>query len=144
MYKRQSSVSATQARLGGEPLDASFWTSLRDHRHAFFQRQKGQALWRLSLPPNTTPLNLDIAESDIFYDWAGCQRWVKTTLDADTLRAACKAVGGHATCYTPHAQGGAVEPFTPLNPVVEKYHRNLKAELDAHGIFNPGRLYAAF
>ena len=140
----KSSVQATQERLGGESLDPSFWTSLRDHRHAFFQRQEVQALWRLSLPPNTAPLNLDIAENDIFYDWAGCQRWVKTALDADTLRAACKAVGGHATCYTPHAQGGAVEPFTPLNAVVEKYHRNLKAELDAHGIFNPGRLYAAF
>jgi glycolate oxidase FAD binding subunit len=140
----RSSVQATQQRLGGESIDPSFWASLRDHRHAFFQRQEGQALWRLSLPPNTAPLNLDIAESDIFYDWAGCQRWVKTALEADTLRAACQAAGGHATCYTPHAQGGAVEPFTPLNAVVEKYHRNLKAELDAHGIFNPGRLYAAF
>ncbi|WP_339934323.1 glycolate oxidase subunit GlcE [Vreelandella glaciei] len=140
----KSSVQATQDRLGGESLDSSFWTSLRDHSHPFFQLNDGQALWRLSLPPNTAPLNLDIAETDIFYDWAGSQRWVKTALDADTLRAACKAVGGHATCYTPHAQGGAVEPFTPLNAVVEKYHRNLKAELDAHGIFNPGRLYAAF
>jgi glycolate oxidase FAD binding subunit len=140
----KSSVSATQAHLGGEPLDASFWTLLRDHTHAFFKLDDGRVLWRLSLPPNTPPLTLDIAETDIFYDWAGSQRWVKTSLDADTIRAACAAAGGHATCYTPHAQGGAVEPFTPLNAVVEKYHRNLKAELDAHGIFNPGRLYAAF
>ncbi|BBI53027.1 hypothetical protein HORIV_54480 [Vreelandella olivaria] len=92
--------------------------------------------------PNSAPLALDIPESDIFYDWAGSQRWVKTTLDADTLRAACAAVGACHLLY-PHAQGGAAEPFTPLNAVVEKYHRNLKAELDAHGIFNPGRLYAA-
>ncbi|TVU90127.1 glycolate oxidase subunit GlcE [Vreelandella titanicae] len=140
----KSSVAATQASLGGEPLDASFWRELRDHSHAFFACNDDQALWRLSLPPNTAPLALDIPEADIFYDWAGSQRWVKTTLDADTLRAACAAVGGHATCYTPHAQGGAAEPFTPLNAVVEKYHRNLKAELDARGIFNPGRLYAAF
>ncbi|TVP49102.1 MAG: glycolate oxidase subunit GlcE [Halomonas sp.] len=140
----KSSVSATQASLGGEPLDASFWGELRDHTHAFFQLNEGQALWRLSLPPNTAPLALDIPEADIFYDWGGSQRWVKTALDADTLRAACAAAGGHATCYTPHAKGGAAEPFTPLNAIVEKYHRNLKAELDAHGIFNPGRLYAAF
>lgn len=139
-----SSVSATQAQLNGEPLDASFWTSLRDHTHDFFQLSDDQALWRLSLPPHTSPLALDIPEADIFYDWAGCQRWVKTSLDASTLRAACAAAGGHATCYTPHAQGGAADPFTPLNKVVEKYHRNLKAELDAHGIFNPSRLYAAF
>ncbi|MEA2116972.1 glycolate oxidase subunit GlcE [Halovibrio sp. HP20-50] len=140
----KSSVKATQERLGGEPLDADFWRELRDHRHAFFTCNEGQALWRLSLPPNSPPLALDIPDTDIFYDWAGSQRWVKTALDADTLRDTCQSVGGHATCYTPHAQGGATEPFTPLNAVVEKYHRNLKAELDVHGILNPGRLYAAF
>lgn len=139
----RSSVKATQEQLGGEPLDADFWRELRDHRHTFFQLNEGQALWRLSLPPNTVQLALDIPEVDIFYDWGGSQRWVKTSLDVETIRAACAAAGGHATCYTPHAQGGAAEPFTPLNAVVEKYHRNLKAELDAHGIFNPGRLYAA-
>ncbi|RUR37721.1 glycolate oxidase subunit GlcE [Vreelandella populi] len=139
-----SSVKATQESLGGEPLEASFWASLRDHTHDFFNVNEGQALWRLSLPPNTAPLALDIPETDIFYDWGGSQRWVKTALDAQTLRAACQAAGGHATCYTPNAQGGASEPFTPLNAVLEKYHRNLKTQLDAHGIFNPGRLYAAF
>ncbi|UXZ53447.1 glycolate oxidase subunit GlcE [Halomonas sp. 7T] len=139
-----SSVNATQERLGGEALSAEFWQQLRDQQHEFFTLSEGKSLWRLSLPPHTPRLALDIAEDDIFYDWGGSQRWVKTHLDADTLRAACQAAGGHATCYTPHAEGGAASPFTPLNPVVEKYHRNLKAELDAHGIFNPGRLYAAF
>lgn len=140
----ESSVKATRERLGGEPLEADFWTSLRDHTHDFFNVNEGQALWRLSLPPNTAPLALDIPETDIFYDWGGSQRWVKTALDAHTLRTACQAAGGHATCYTPLTQGGADEPFTPLNAVLEKYHRNLKTQLDAHGIFNPGRLYAAF
>ncbi|MDR5873599.1 glycolate oxidase subunit GlcE [Vreelandella gomseomensis] len=139
-----SSVKATRERLGGDDLDADFWQSLRDHQHDFFTPDEGQALWRLSLPPNTPPLALDIPEADIFYDWGGSQRWVKTSLDADTLRDACRAAGGHATCYTPHSQGGAESPFTPLPSVMEKYHRNLKAELDVHGIFNPGRLYAAF
>ncbi|PCF94801.1 glycolate oxidase subunit GlcE [Vreelandella nigrificans] len=139
-----SSVNATKERLGGEALPADFWQQLRDHQHGFFTLGEGQALWRLSLPPHTPPLALDIAEDDIFYDWGGSQRWVKTHLDADSLRLACQAAGGHATCYTPHTKGGAESPFTPLNSVVEKYHRNLKTELDAHGIFNPGRLYAAF
>ncbi|MYL23052.1 glycolate oxidase subunit GlcE [Halomonas alkaliantarctica] len=140
----KSSVNATRDRLGGEALDADFWRELRDLEHAFFTQNNDKALWRLSLPPNTAPLALDIPESDILYDWAGSQRFVKTSLDAETLRLACQQAGGHATCYTPAAYGGAADPFTPLNPVVEKYHRNLKAELDAHGIFNPGRLYAAF
>lgn len=140
----KSSVNATRDRLGGEVLDAAFWRELRDLEHAFFTQNNDKALWRLSLPPNTPPLTLDIPASDILYDWAGSQRFVKISLDAETLRQACHHAGGHAICYTPAAYGGAAEPFTPLNPVVEKYHRNLKAELDAHGIFNPGRLYAAF
>lgn len=139
-----SSVNATKERLGGESLSSDFWQQLRDHQHPFFRLHEGQALWRLSLPPNTPPLALDVPQSDIFYDWGGSQRWIKTSAAADTLRAVCQQAGGHATCFTPYAQGGAESPFTPLNPVIEKYHRNLKAELDAYGIFNPGRLYAAF
>lgn len=138
-----SSVAATRRELGGEPLDADFWTTLRDLRHDFFTLAPGQALWRLSLPSNTPPLALDDSHSQVLYDWAGCQRFLKTTLDGDTLRHACQAVGGHATCYTLAAQGGSDTPFTPLNPVVEKYHRRLKEQLDTRNIFNPGRLYAA-
>jgi glycolate oxidase FAD binding subunit len=141
-----SSVAATRQEIGGEPLDADFWGALRDLRHDFFALNSGQALWRLSLPPNTPPLALalDDSHSQVLYDWAGCQRFIKTTLDGATLRRACQAVGGHATCYTPADQGGSETPFTPLNPVVEKYHRRLKDQLDTRGIFNPGRLYAAF
>lgn len=139
-----SSVKATRERLGGDTLTSDFWQQLSDHQHDFFNLDEGQVLWRLSLPPNTAPLTLDIPETDIFYDWGGSQRWVKTALEAAKLREACQAMGGHATCYTPQAKGGAKAPFTPLASVVEKYHRNLKAELDTHGIFNPGRLYAAF
>ncbi|GAB2714173.1 glycolate oxidase subunit GlcE [Halomonas garicola] len=139
-----SSVEATRQELGGEPLEAGFWEALRDLSHRFFHLSPGQALWRLSLPPNTPPLTLGDSQEPVLYDWASCQRFIKTTLDGDTLRRACQAAGGHATCYTPAAAGGAEEPFTPLNPVVEKYHRRLKEQLDTRGIFNPGRLYAAF
>jgi glycolate oxidase FAD binding subunit len=136
-------VAATRQEIGGEPLDTSFWEELRDLRHEFFTLNPGQALWRLSLPANTPPLALDECHSQMLYDWAGCQRFIKTTLDGDTLRRACAAAGGHATCYTPAEQGGNNAPFTPLDPVVEKYHRRLKEQLDTRGIFNPGRLYAA-
>ncbi|WP_447895205.1 glycolate oxidase subunit GlcE [Vreelandella sp. GE22] len=135
----ESSVKATRERLGGETLEADVWTALRDHRHDFFTLEAGQTLWRASLPAHTAAL--DTGEADVFYDWAGCQRWVKTR-DGQALRQACQAKGGHATCFTPHAQGGDESPFTPLDPVVEKYHKKLKAELDTYGIFNPGRLYA--
>ncbi|KXS35069.1 MAG: Glycolate dehydrogenase, FAD-binding subunit GlcE [Halomonadaceae bacterium T82-2] len=133
-----SSVAATAERLGGDTLEAEFWNDLREQRLAFFGDDDGRALWRLSLPNNTPALALD---GDMLYDWGGAQRWLKATADAETIREAAARAGGHATCYTPHAQGGARDPFTPLSPVVAKYHRQLKAKLDPNGIFNPGRLY---
>ena len=47
------SVRAALERIGGEHLDPAFWTSLREHRLAFFDDPR--PLWRLSLP-NDTPL----------------------------------------------------------------------------------------
>ena len=38
--------------------------------------------------------------------------------------------------------GVAGSRFHPLAPTVLKIHRRLKASLDPHGIFNPGRLIA--
>lgn len=139
-----SSVAATAERLGGDDLAAGFWDDLREQRLAFFTAGEPSApLWRLSLPPNTPPLELPgTAETEVLYDWAGAQRWVKTAAQAAAIREACARVGGHASCYTPLSLGGHAEPFTPLDPVPLKYHRRLKAELDPHGIFNPGRLYA--
>lgn len=136
-----SSVAASVERLGGDALDERFWHDLREQRLAFFDDADPRPLWRLSLPPNTPPLAV---RGDTLYDWAGAQRWLRSDSEADTLREAVARADGHATCYTPHAKGGAAEPFTPLATVVAKYHRRLKAELDPHGIFNPGRLYAEF
>jgi len=133
-----SSVAATRQSIGGDELDAGFWTDLRELRLTFFSDDP-RPLWRLSLPTNTPPLELPgSAENDVLHDWAGSQRWLKSEIDGERLRDACARAGGHATCLTP----GVGEPFTPLEPVLAKYHRELKARLDPNGIFNPGRLYA--
>ncbi|TDX31740.1 glycolate oxidase FAD binding subunit [Modicisalibacter xianhensis] len=137
----RSSVAATAERLGGERLDASFWSDLREQRLAFFGDTDSRPLWRLSLPNNTPRLAID---GDTLYDWAGAQRWLRSDATSETVRDAVARAGGHATCFTPQSEGGAAEPFTPLAPVVAKYHRQLKAQLDPNGIFNPGRLYSEF
>lgn len=130
------SVEATAKSLGGEPLDNGFWTELREHRLPFFQRDTDtRPLWRLSLPLNIPPLTL---AGDWLLDWGGAQRWLRSDVPATEIRALASARGGHATCFTP----GAAEPFTPLPAALARYHRALKAQLDPHGIFNPGRLYA--
>lgn len=134
-----SSVAATAERLGGDDLDAEFWRELREQRLGFFTNDS-RPLWRLSLPNNTPALALD---GDVLYDWGGAQRWLKSNAGAEIIREAAARAGGHASCFTPHAEGGAESPFTPLAPAIAKYHRQLKAKLDPNGIFNPGRLYEA-
>ncbi|MGO4321405.1 glycolate oxidase subunit GlcE [Pseudomonas sp. KB_12] len=130
----EGSVSAAHQRFGGEVLDDQYWTALNEHQLAFFD--EGLPLWRLSLPNHTGPLALPGAQ---LIDWAGAQRWLKT--EADTVQALAHEVGGHATCYR---QGASDTPFQPLAPALLRYHRQLKAQLDPLGLFNPGRMYPEF
>lgn len=130
------SVRAALERIGGEDLDMGFWESLRDHRLAFFD--DARPLWRLSLP-NHTPLMA--LPGDVLIDWGGAQRWLKSDAAAQTLRQIASAAGGHATCFSRET---GIEPFHPIAATLMRFHRQLKARLDPHGIFNPGRMYADF
>jgi glycolate oxidase FAD binding subunit len=129
----EGSVASAHERLGGERIEGGFWARLRERQLPFFD-QPG-ALWRLSLPFNVGPLELPGAQ---LLDWAGAQRWLISTADPATIRAAVSTVGGHATCFTP---GHSDSPFQPLPAALLRYHRQLKQQLDPHGIFNPGHLY---
>ena len=128
----EGSVCAAHDRLGGERFDSGYWGELNAQRLAFFQDNR--PLWRLSLPTNT---GLLVLPGEQLIDWAGAQRWLKSSSDADTIRAIAAQVGGHATCY-----GDCDSPFQPLPAALMRYHRQLKVQLDPHGIFNPGRMYA--
>lgn len=134
----EGSVQAACTLLGGEAMDARFWASLRDHQLPFFDDPR--PLWRLSLPENTPVLALPAASppADWLIDWGGAQRWVKTEASAEELRTLAASVGGHATCYT---AGITPQPFHPLPDALLRYHRQLKARMDPHALFNPGRLY---
>ncbi|KYC20611.1 glycolate oxidase subunit GlcE [Pseudomonas sp. ABFPK] len=127
----EGSVQSARQRLGGEALDSSFWSDLREQRLAFFA---GPApLWRLSVPNTTGELDLPGQQ---LIDWGGAQRWLKSTAPAQHIREQVAKVGGHATC---HAPGAASSP--PLPAALMRYHRALKQQLDPQGVFNPGRLY---
>ncbi|WP_439878341.1 glycolate oxidase subunit GlcE [Pseudomonas prosekii] len=130
----EGSVTAAHQRLGGEPLDSGYWAQLNEQRLAFFD--EGLPLWRLSLPNNLGPLALP---GEQLIDWAGAQRWLKS--DADNIQALAHEFGGHATCFS---HGASQTPFQPLAAALLRYHRQLKAQLDPQGLFNPGRMYAEF
>jgi len=128
------SVASALDRIGGAELDPRFWHALREHRLAFFDDPR--PLWRLSLP-NASPLVP--LPGDTLLDWAGAQRWLKSDAPPATIRQIAHAAGGHATCFTPHADA---EPFAPLPTALLRFHQQLKQQLDPRGLFNPGRLYA--
>ncbi len=127
----EAAVKAARDRLGGEVLHdgAGFWRSVREQRHAFFNRPG--SLWRLSLPP-TAPLHAEPAP--VFIDWGGAQRWVFST---QAMWESAAAAGGHATRW--RAESGDV--FQPLPAGLMALHQRLKAALDPKGILNPGRLH---
>ncbi|WP_095102507.1 glycolate oxidase subunit GlcE [Pseudomonas sp. Irchel 3A5] len=130
----EGSVAAAHERLGGERIDPGYWQELNEHQLDFFT--SGLPLWRVSLPNNTGVLDVP---GEQLIDWAGAQRWLKSDADGAVIRATFSAAGGHAICYNHGLQDS---PFQPLPAPLMRYHRQLKAQLDPHGIFNPGRMYA--
>ncbi len=136
----RAAVDAAILKMGGEVLvDAdTFWDQLREHQMAFFA-DSTEGLWRLSVPSTTPVLQLP---GETLTEWGGAQRWLKTSADAKTIRAAAEAAGGHATLF----RGGdkSVGVFHPLKAPVADIHRRLKASFDPAGVFNPHRMYPDF
>ncbi len=133
----RAAVAAAEIRIGGDNVadPASLWRDLREQANTFFAEEHS-ALWRLSVPSVTPPIDLPGAQ---LIEWGGAQRWLQTSAPAATIRAAASKAGGHATLY-----GGddkSVGVFHPLAPAVAAIHRRLKTSFDPAGIFNPGRLY---
>jgi len=140
----QAAVDAAIKKIGGDALPdpEKFWDRLREQEHAFFDgvmQDKEYGLWRLSVPSIAPVLNL---QGEQCIEWGGAQRWLKTTASASAVRAVAEQAGGHATLF----KGGdkSVGVFHPLQPAVERIHRNLKNAFDPAGIFNPGRMFNNF
>ncbi len=128
----EGSVAAARERLGCETVEPGFWEALKEQRLPFFDDPR--PLWRLSLP-NACPV-LDLPGTQLV-DWGGAQRWLKSDASAEDIRSIAQKAGGHAICFD-----GGESPFHPLPEPLLRYHRQLKAQLDPQGIFNPGRMYA--
>lgn len=129
----ETAVDAAAQKIGGEVVIESqqFWLDLKERRLEFFTRT--DAVWRLSLPPATPPLELP---GDWLLDWGGAQRWLLTDAVPETVFAAAEKAGGYASCY------GAGELRLPPLPVGQlSLHQRLKHAFDPKGILNPGRQY---
>jgi glycolate oxidase FAD binding subunit len=129
-----------------EPVQvATDWMDCRNQQLPWFRARKGtQDLWRLSVP-QTTPV-LDLPESPLI-EWHGGLRWVRADRQhADQLRQVAREAGGHATLFIAASAGNewAGARFDELKPPLDRIHRNLKAQFDPAGIFNPNRMSRDF
>jgi glycolate oxidase FAD binding subunit len=133
----EPAVRAAAGRLGGEALadGDAFWSGVREQSAPFFAGP--QPLWRLAVPSATPPIALPGRQ---LIEWGGAQRWLKSEAPARQIREAAKALDGHATLF--RAADKSPGAFAPLDEVLARLHRALKAEFDPAGVLNPGRLYA--
>jgi FAD/FMN-containing dehydrogenase len=140
-----AAVDAACDRLGGTVLDpdvaVAWWRSVRDQSGEFFAMtgedlQRGESLWRLSLPATADPVKLPGRQ---FIEWNGAQRWWRTAAGAGEVRPAAQRAGGHATLLRGADKSAGV--FAPQSEALMRIHRGLKQAFDPQRIFNPGRLY---
>jgi glycolate oxidase FAD binding subunit len=111
------------------------------------------AVWRISVRPGDGPAVADSIRrsyhANVLYDWGGGLVWIAVDgavpdAGASAIRAAVRAVGGHATLVRASDQVRlAVDAFEPLPDAIMSLTRKLKAAFDPAGILNPGRMYAA-
>ena len=129
----EAAVSAAAKKIGGARMQGEpFWLAIREHSHAFFSGAR--PLWRVALPSACPPLGIG---ADTLIEWGGALRWLR--VDAGEL---ARSAGGHASLFRGGEKREAV--FAPLEPVLMRLHRQLKAAFDPAGILNPGRMYAEF
>ena len=139
----EAAVTAAQARIGGEVVEPAlaeaFWAGLRDHTDEYHAAAAqavaaGSRLWRLSVPSTCAPLAL---AGSTLVEWGGAQRWLVTDAPSETVRAAARGAGGHATVWRGDKGCGA---FDELAPPLARIHRELKQAFDPHQLFNRSRL----
>jgi glycolate oxidase FAD binding subunit len=126
----EKGVRAAQSKLGGDAMSDgdNFWRDLREQRLAFFQSSK--PLWRLSLPPATSPLDLPGA---CLIDWGGAQRWLLSDAPAAAVTDAAKHAGGYAM---PFRNGpGALTAFALLEPAARALAIEIRRAFDPHNLF---------
>jgi glycolate oxidase FAD binding subunit len=132
-----AAVEAACRTLGGATAVApeQLWLSIREQTHPAFA---GGMLWRLALPSTAAVPGLAGLRA---IEWGGGLRWYGG--EADGVRDAATAAGGHAVLYrAPESRRCREGAFAPLSPALLALHRRLKKSFDPRGILNPGRLYA--
>jgi len=123
----------------------TYWQSLRDQQHHFFQDAmfkidqtlpQPMNLWRITLPSTTGYINW---EGEQLVEKGGGQRWLLTSLPTESLRQEVAKYGGFATLYRSADKSPGV--FNPLPKPNARWQKALQDTFDPYRIFNRGRMY---
>jgi glycolate oxidase FAD binding subunit len=145
----QAACTTMLADAPGQQMDstqaASDWALCRDHQLPFFTPPApDMALWRLSVAPTADVLALPWPQ---MVEWHGGLRWLWAPREAGPqLQEAAHAAQGNATVFVA-ARADSIRAgcqFDTKNPAQQAIQRRLKTAFDPHGLFNPGRLSAAW
>ena len=122
--------SAVEQLKPEKVLDGNaYWDGLREHGLPFFGGDL--PLWRISVPPASTPWEL---KGEFLIDWGGAQHWYRTQEPAADIRRHAVAAGGHAVLFRGPPD---VEKFHPLPEAAARLQQRVSDAFDPQGIFNP-------
>jgi glycolate oxidase FAD binding subunit len=122
------------------------WALCRNQQLPFFLQTPSseRVLWRVSVAQTAPVLDLPWAQ---LVEWHGGLRWLWAPRSAaPQLSELAREYGGHATLFVAgHAcSAGAEGASSSKNAAELAIEARLKASFDPHGVFNPGRLSAAY
>jgi glycolate oxidase FAD binding subunit len=132
-----------------EKESRALWKSVREVRPFASEASRQRPLWRISTAPAR---GHEVAAAitpaaQMFYDWAGGLIWVAMPYgdepDAEHIRDAVAAVGGHATLVrAPASVRASADVFQPQDAALAALGKRVKDAFDPKGVLNPGRMTA--
>jgi glycolate oxidase FAD binding subunit len=152
LLRPHSASGQGEPALIDDMVSRRLWVAIRDVAAFASSRTGGdQAVWRIStLPAKGHELAARVTgetAAEVLYDWAGGLLWIAVPAAADAaaalVRAAVKALGGHATLIRAAAPlRAAVDVFAPQDVGLAALTKRVKESFDPKGVLNPGRMWA--
>jgi glycolate oxidase FAD binding subunit len=141
---RTAIVQALWRDVGGaEVLDEATAAAAWDALRTLATLPADWPLWRINTPPSggaKVAQALEPLGAQWLFDWAGGLTWLSFVGDADVVRQAAKAAGGHAMLVRAVAGARAQVPaLHPPQPGVAALEARVRASFDPAGVFETGR-----
>lgn len=137
---RRQSLAAVLDDIGHtETLDddESLWDEIRIAAPLPADRP----LWRIVVAPRHAPAVVEaLGDTGWIFDWAGGLIWAASTMEADALRAAAEAAGGHATLIRADAVlRASVAALHPPARGIAAIESSIRRAFDPGQVFDCGR-----